>query len=127
MWKIVPVFKVSNMNQALIHYTGVLDFEITDPNDTSDSPVVDLEKEGCAIQLTVVESAQLFGSVVNVWVSDVDQLFIKYIARGLDTSKRVESPVHQGPVDQSWGRREFYVTDVDGNTLRFCQYIDQQS
>lgn len=115
------------MNQALIHYTGVLDFEITDPNDTSDSPVVDLEKEGCAIQLTVVESAQLFGSVVNVWVSDVDQLFIKYIARGLDTSKRVESPVHQGPVDQSWGRREFYVTDVDGNTLRFCQYIDQQS
>jgi hypothetical protein len=27
--------------------------------------------------------------------------------------------VHEGPIDQSWGMREFYVTDEDGNTLRF--------
>jgi len=25
-------------------------------------------------------------------------------------------------IDQSWGTREFYVDDLDGNTLRFAQH-----
>ncbi len=54
---------------------------------------------------------------------DVDELFKSYLARGLDTSRKAASPVHQGPVDQTWGKREFYVTDPDGNTLRFGQVI----
>ena len=29
--------------------------------------------------------------------------------------------VHEGPIDQTWGTREFYVDDPDGNTLRFTQ------
>jgi hypothetical protein len=29
--------------------------------------------------------------------------------------------VHEGPLDQSWGTREFYVDDPDGNTIRFTQ------
>ena len=27
----------------------------------------------------------------------------------------------EGPIDQIWGTREFYVNDLDGNTLRFVQ------
>jgi hypothetical protein len=30
--------------------------------------------------------------------------------------------VHAGPIDQTWGTREFYVDDPDGNTLRFTQH-----
>jgi hypothetical protein len=29
--------------------------------------------------------------------------------------------VHEGPIEQTWGTREFYVDDPDGNTLRFTQ------
>jgi len=29
--------------------------------------------------------------------------------------------VHQGPVDQTWGAREFYADDPSGNTVRFIQ------
>jgi hypothetical protein len=29
--------------------------------------------------------------------------------------------VHEGPLDQTWGTREFYVDDPDGNTIRFVQ------
>jgi hypothetical protein len=35
--------------------------------------------------------------------------------------------VHEGPVDQTWGTREFYVDDPDGNTLRFVQHSDPRS
>jgi uncharacterized glyoxalase superfamily protein PhnB len=124
MQKIVPVFKVSNMREALKHYTEVLDFVMTDPDDTADSLVVDLGNGGVAFQLTVIESDRLFGSVANIWTDNIDELFAKYKSRGLDTSRKSNSPVHQGPVDQTWGRREFYVTDADGNTLRFCHPIN---
>ena len=119
---IVPLFKVRNMKDALAFYTGVLDFEVMYPEE-AENGVADLIKDGAELQLTIYESDKLFGAVANVMVDDVDGLFEKYLARGLDTSHKKESPVHQGPLDQSWGRREFYITDSDGNTLRFCKRI----
>jgi uncharacterized glyoxalase superfamily protein PhnB len=121
--KIIPLFKVRDMQAAIRHYTEVLDFVMTWPEDTPESPVVDLGHEQMELQITTHESERLFGSVIYVWVTDVDNLFAKYSSRGLKTSAKPNSPVHQGPVNQTWGRREFYVTDADGNTLRFCQSI----
>jgi uncharacterized glyoxalase superfamily protein PhnB len=120
----IPLFKVRDMRAAIRHYTEVLDFVMTWPEDTPDSPVVDLGHEEMELQITTHESERLFGSVIYVWVADVDVLFAKFLSRGLDTSGRSNSPVHQGPTDQTWGRREFYVTDADGNTLRYCQLIN---
>lgn len=116
--KIVPLFKCSDMREAIDFYTGILDFIIKYPG-APDDGVTDLVNGNAELQLTVFEGGRLFGSVANVCVADVDELFKKYKQRGLDTSGKEGSPVHQGPVDQSWGRREFYVTDSDGNTLRF--------
>jgi hypothetical protein len=50
-------------------------------------------------------------------------LFRKFQQRGLRTPGNPEKPeaVHEGPIDQTWGTREFYVDDPDGNTLRFIQ------
>ncbi|MES1222373.1 MAG: hypothetical protein ABUT20_43165, partial [Bacteroidota bacterium] len=76
------------------------------------------------IQLSSLDGDQKPGIAVNVRVDDVDGLFEKYSKRGLDTSNKKESPVHQGPLDQSWGMREFYVTDSNGNTLRFGKPIE---
>ena len=50
-----------------------------------------------------------------------DVLFDKFLARGL-VRPNTPGPVHQGPTDQTWGTREFYVDDPDGNTLRFTQH-----
>ncbi|MES2375689.1 MAG: VOC family protein [Bacteroidota bacterium] len=119
----IPLFKVRDMRAAIRHYTEVLDFVMICPEDTEDSPVVDLGHEQMELQITTYEGERLFGSVVNVWVDDVDSLFARYKSRGLDNSNKPNSPVHQGPTDQTWGRREFYVTDSDGNTLRFVQPI----
>jgi hypothetical protein len=124
--KVIPLFKVSNMRSAIQHYTEVLDFVLTWPEDTPESSVVDLGHEELELQITTHENERLFGSIVYVWVDDVDTLFAKFIGRGLGTSAKPNSPVHQGLIDQTWERREFYVTDVDGNTLRFCQSVSNQ-
>ncbi|MES2797434.1 MAG: VOC family protein [Bacteroidota bacterium] len=120
--KFIPLFKVSNMLQAINFYTTILDFEMTCPEDTVDSAVIDLGHNGIMeIQITTHESEKLFGSVVNVWVDDVNELFEKYKSRGL--IGKPDSPVHLSPIDQTWGRREFYASDKDGNTLRFVQIL----
>lgn len=111
------------MKDAIAFYTGILDFKMKYKDASANDGVVDLVNDGIELQLTLYESNTLFGSVINIWTDDVDDLFKKYLDRGLDVSNKKESPVHQGPLDQTWGTREFYVTDNDGNTLRFCKHL----
>jgi len=122
--KMIPLFKCRNLKNAVDFYTRILDFELkyADPS-ANDWGGADLINNDVELQLTTYESDTLYGSVVNIWVDDVDSLFNKYLERGLDTSHKKNSPVHQGPLDQTWGTREFYVSDDDGNTLRFCRSL----
>ena len=53
--KIVPVLKVRDMRAAVRHYTEVLDFVLTWPQDTVDSPVVDLGHEQTELQIRNTE------------------------------------------------------------------------
>lgn len=117
----VPLFRCSDMKKAIAFYTTVLDFTLKEPDASPDDWVVDLVNGDAELVLTSLDGDQSRGIAINVRVDDVDSLFQKYKTRGLDTSHKTESPVHQGPLNQSWGTREFYVTDADGNTLRFVQ------
>ena len=111
------------MKNAVDFYTRILDLTFKYAEASINDLVVDLINDEAELQLTILESNNLYGSVVNVWVNDVDGLFNKYLERGLDTSNKKNSPVHQGPLNQTWGTREFYITDNDGNTLRFCRSL----
>jgi catechol 2,3-dioxygenase-like lactoylglutathione lyase family enzyme len=121
--KMIPLFRCGNMKAAIAFYTGILDFEMKEPGASADDWVVLLKNGNAELMLTILEGDQQIGIAANVQVQDIDGLFAKYVQRGLDTSGRENSPVHQGPLNQSWGNREFYVTDADGNTLRFMQRI----
>ena len=48
---------------------------------------------------------------MNLMVDNVDSLFAEFAAKNVE----VDVP----PVDQTWGSREMYVKDADGNCLRF--------
>ncbi len=124
--KIVPVLKCGNMQESLSFYTRVLDFEM-EPGSTAESPVIELNRGKAGIQLSVLEGDGAFGSAVNIVTENVDELFKKFMARGLDPSHKKDSPVHQGPLNQTWGTREFYVDDPDGNTLRFITPLKERS
>lgn len=121
--KMIPLFRCRNMQEAISFYTGILDFELKDPNASAEDWVVALKNGDAEFNLTILEGDQKMGIAANVMVDDIDARFEKYLQRGLDISNKEDSPVHQGPLNQSWGNREFYVTDSDGNTLRFFEPI----
>lgn len=119
---IIPTIRCRNMRTALAFYTGVLDFELADGNDSRDDPAFSvLSRGGDRLFLSSHRGDGAFGQAVVVTTDDIDAMFRKYRERGLVTPGNPDSPVHEGPTDQSWGTREFYVTDPDGNTLRFTQ------
>jgi len=122
----IPIFRCTSMKDAVAFYTGVLDFELKESGASSDDWVVALINGEAELTLTSLEGDQKIAIATNVLVSNIDDLFQKYLQRGLDISNKKDSPVHQGPFNQSWGNREFYVTDSDGNTLRFLQPIKTQ-
>ncbi|HYF30149.1 MAG TPA: hypothetical protein VD993_03420 [Chitinophagaceae bacterium] len=115
--KAIPIIRCSNMRSSLQFYTHILDFQVKYPGSGPDDPVVTIINGNAELQLSICDG--IFGNPVNIRVHDIDRLWGKYLARGLNPVVKADSPVHRGPINQTWGMREFYVNDPDGNTLRF--------
>lgn len=119
---IIPTVKCTGVDQSIAFYVGVLDFQLFGRwPETGDPAFATLTRRADALYLSSHSGDGVFGQAIVVLVEDVDALFARFRARGLDPSAKPESPVHQGPLDQTWGTREFYVDDPDGNTLRFTR------
>jgi len=121
----VPVLYSSDLARSLAFYTGVLDFELRYPAYRElalRNGVIDLICGDAILQLSRHMGKNPTPSSVNLELehaAEVDALFARYTTRGLDQSHRTASPVHLAPLDQTWGTREFYADDPDGNTLCF--------
>lgn len=121
---IIPTVRCSNMRNSLAFYTTLLDFEHVDGDqDLADPSFSVLSREGDHLFLSSHSGDGAFGQAIVVTTDTVDALFRKLRARGLQTPGNPDAPraVHEGPIDQTWGTREFYVDDPDGNTIRFTQ------
>ena len=120
---IIPTVRCSNMRRSLEFYVGLLGFERIDGDDTLDDPTFSLlSQQGDRLILSSHHGDGAFGQAVVIEAASVDEVFRALRQRGLHTAGNPESPVHESPIDQSWGAREFYVDDPDGNTVRFVQW-----
>ena len=121
---IVPTVRCSNMKTSLTFYTDVLDFVRVDGDDSLNDPSFSvLSRDGDRLILSSHRGDGVFGQAILITTDDVNALFRKFRERGLQTPGNPDAPeaVHEGPIDQTWGTREFYVDDPDRNTLRFTQ------
>ena len=111
----IPLLHVSNAAAAKDFYCGKLGFqlEFAHRGDESlpDPCYLGVSRDGVWIHLSSFSGDGVVGGVVNLLVDDVDTLHTEFIAKGVAIA--VE------PVDQTWGTREMYVKDADGNCLRF--------
>ena len=119
---IIPTVKCADVDRSIAFYTEVLDFRLAGRWPESGDPAfATLFRGADALYLSSHSGDGVVGQAMVVLTSDADALFAEFRRRGLATSHKRASPVHQGPLDQTWGTREFYVDDPDGNTLRFTQ------
>jgi len=110
------------MREAIAFHTGVLDFQLGFVM-SEDAPFYAVLTRGAdELHLSLHTGCGPCGHCTAIVVCDeVDALFAVFRARGLSPSSRPDSPVHEGPLDQTWGTREVYIDDPSGNTLCFQQ------
>lgn len=123
----VPILNVTNMRAAVDFYCAVLGFtaDVSDAAAADGPAYASVSLDGNEVHLSTCAGDGVRGTAVYFYVDDVDALFRRFLERGLRTPGKPDSPVEEGPVDQSWGMREFYVRDPDGNALRFGTPIPQ--
>ena len=115
--KAIPVLHVSHSRVAEDFYCNrlgfTLQFAYRSPNDTVDPAYLGVVREGAELHLSSFPGDGVIGSAVYVFVEDVDGLHTELIARG--------APIDTPPVDQTWGTREMFIRDPDGNRIQFGQ------
>jgi uncharacterized glyoxalase superfamily protein PhnB len=111
----IPLLRVSNAAAAVHFYCNGLGFELEfehRPEGVEADPCyMGISRDGVWINLSSFSGDGAAGSVVNLMVDNVDKLHAEFTAKNVE----IDTP----PVDQTWGSREMYVKDGDGNCLRF--------
>ena len=120
---IITSVRCKRMATSVAIYTKVLDFECVEDGGVRDPTFSVLMRGGSLLCLSSHAGDGTFGQAIVVLTDNVDALFHRFRTRGLKTPGNPDAPteVHEGPINQSWGTREFYVNDPDGNTLRFVE------
>jgi uncharacterized glyoxalase superfamily protein PhnB len=113
----IPVFHVFSSADAVRFYCDKLGFRhefshravATHP----DPCYSGISRDGVWLHISSFSGDAVAGGVTNIVVDNVDGLHAELLAKGV--------PIHLAPVNQTWGTREMYVKDADGNCLRFQQ------
>ncbi len=113
----IPVLHVSNSTAAEQFYCTGLGFQQTfayRPDTSSADPCyMGLVRDEVVLHVSSFPGDGVAGGVVNFLVDDVDALHAEFLTKGV----RIDLE----PTDQTWGNREMYVEDPDGNSIRFVR------
>jgi uncharacterized glyoxalase superfamily protein PhnB len=113
----IPLLHVSNSTAAEDFYCNRLGFrrEFAHRGDEAkaDPCYMGVSRDGVWLHVSSFSGDGISGGVANLIVEDVDALHAELVAKGVC--------IDTGPVDQTWGTREMYVKDADGNCVRFIQ------
>ena len=113
----IPLLHVSSSTQAEDFYCNRLGFRREFAHRVDDAKpdpcYMGVSRDGVWLHISSFSGDGILGGVANLIVDDVDALHTEFVAKGV--------PIPVGPVDQTWGTREMYVKDADGNTMRFIQ------
>jgi len=110
----IPVLHVSSSVAAERFYCDRLGFNqefAYRPFGGLDPCYMGLKRDGVELHVSSFPGDGVSGGVVFLLVEDVDALHLELVAK--------EVQIALEPTDQSWGNREMYVADADGNSLRF--------
>ena len=116
----VPLLHVQDMTAAIAFYRNRLGFEVmsdarNEPNGPAGYAV--LGRDDVGLHLSSYSGDARPGGVAVIFVHAVDAVWRELKERGLS--------LEASPFDKSWGTREFYVRDPDGNQLRFTEPLSR--
>ena len=111
----IPVMHVSNSVAAEEFYCKRLrfrpEFAYRVDETKADPCYMGSVRDDAWLHVSSLSGGGVSGGVVRFELDDVDGLRAELVEKGV----RIDT----GPMDQTWGNREMYVNDADGNSIRF--------
>jgi catechol 2,3-dioxygenase-like lactoylglutathione lyase family enzyme len=111
----IPVLHVRRAAAAEEFYCGRLGFRrqfaYRFDEARPDPCYMGLTRDGVWLHVSSFSGDGVAGGAVFLLVEDVDALHAELVAKGVRVALE--------PTDQTWGNREMYVEDADGNSIRF--------
>lgn len=113
----IPALHVSSSARAQAFYCDMLGFEQRfayrpDPA-RADPCYLGLVRDQAWLHVSSFRDDGVVGAAVVLIVDQVDRLHEELTAKGV--------AIELAPTDQTWGNREMYIRDPDGNALRFTE------
>ncbi len=122
---ITPFIKCSDIKESLTFYTTVLDFKVAQAPDPDPESFMSmyalLQRNEHHLHLSQHAGDGVFGNVIYIQVNDIHEKYTEFLNNGL--KRQEKSGLTMELTEQTWGMKEFYVTDPDGNRIRFGQPI----
>ena len=113
----IPVLHVSSSEAAEKFYGDKLGFEkrfAYRPDESKADPCyTGFAGDNAFVHVSSFSGDSVAGCAVYLIVDDVDALHAEFASRGIEVGLEL--------TDQSWGNREIYIEDPDGNSIRFVQ------
>ncbi len=113
----IPLLHVSSSAEAEEFYCDRLGFRRRSayrPDEGKPDPCfLALSRDGVWLHVSSFSGDGVPGGVVGLIVDDVDALHAELRSRNV--------AIDLEPTDQTWGNREMYVRDADGNSIRFIR------
>lgn len=113
----IPLLHVSSSASAEGFYCGKLgfikDWEYRPATPDQEPGYLGLSRDGVMLHISSFSGDGVSGGVASFYVRDVDALFTEFSTQNF--------PIELPPYNQTWGNREMYIRDADGNSLRFIQ------
>jgi len=115
----IPVLHMTNADATEAFYCGKLGFELVfqlPASETQRDPCyMVFARDTAHFHISSHAGDAVAGGAVLFLTTDVDNLHEQFVANDVT--------IHVAPVDQTWGMRELYVLDPDGNSVRFTTPI----
>lgn len=113
----IPVLHVNSSAVAEAFYSGLLGFrkrfEYRSDETRPDPCYMAFARDGAWLHVSLFPGDGVSGNVAYVLVDDIDGLYRELSGKDV--------PISLEPTDQTWGNREMYARDPDGNRIRFGQ------
>ena len=103
--RVVPIIRVTDIPSAIDFYGSKLGFvtEFRYAAGTGGPWYAGLSLDGHHIHLSTFAGDGALGTAGYFYVDDVNAVFDRFRQAGLKVPGKPESPVEDGPVDQTWG------------------------
>ena len=120
----IPVLHISSADAAEAFYCQILgfrrEFRVPASETKRDPCYMGLSRDGAILHLSSHAGDGVTGGVVYFLADDVDALYAEFTVKNASIPiATVDAAGVHGPVNQTWGMRELYVRDPDGNSIRF--------